>query len=77
MRKYSLNCVVGRGWGEIPKGGRAGRARSLGLWPRGGRSQGIWPPGGRVHGGLNPWDTGITDEICTCHNIKEINYLLF
>ena len=26
----------GGGGGEIPKGGRAGRARSLGIWPRGG-----------------------------------------
>ena len=25
----------GGGGGEIPKGGRAGRARSLGIWPRG------------------------------------------
>ena len=31
----------GGGGSEIPKGGRAGRARSLG----------IWPPGGRDHGG--------------------------
>ena len=23
------------GGGEIPKGGRAGRARTLGIWPRG------------------------------------------
>ena len=26
--------------GEIPKGGRAGRARSLGIWPRGGEIPG-------------------------------------
>ena len=52
MQEYSLNCVVGRGGGgggEIPKGGRAGRARSLGIWPR----------GGEITGGRNPWDTGI------------------
>ena len=30
----------GGGVGEIPKGGRAGRARSLGIWPRGARSRG-------------------------------------
>ena len=34
----------GRG-GEIPKGGRAGRARSLGIWPRGARLQGGEIPG--------------------------------
>ena len=48
MQEYSLNCVVGRG-GEIPKGGRAGRATSLGIWPR----------GARLRGGRNPWDTGL------------------
>ena len=37
----------GGGGGEIPKGGRAERSRSLGIWPRGGgkRSLGIWPWG--------------------------------
>ena len=49
-------CRWEGGGGEIPKGGgggggggggRAGRARSLGIWPR-----------GRDHGGRNPWDTG-------------------
>ena len=30
----------GGGGGEIPKGGRAGRARSLGIWPRGGEITG-------------------------------------
>ena len=29
-------CRWDGGWGEIPKGGRAGRARSPGIWPRGG-----------------------------------------
>ena len=33
------------GEGEIPKGGHAGRARSLGTWPR----------GGRYHGGRGLW----------------------
>ena len=28
------------GGSEIPKGGRAGRARSLGIWPREGRDHG-------------------------------------
>ena len=37
------------GGGEIPKEGRAGRAKSLGIWPRG---------GGEVTRGRNPWDTG-------------------
>ena len=57
------NVSLGGEGGEIPKGGRAGRARSLGIWPPGGarslgiwprggaRSLGIWPPGGRDHGG--------------------------
>ena len=45
MQEYSLNCVVGRGGGEIPKGGRAGRTRSLGIWPRGARSRGGEIPG--------------------------------
>ena len=40
-----MNCYVGRGEGEIPKGGRAGRARSIGIWPRGGGG------GGQDHGG--------------------------
>ena len=37
--------------GEIPKGGRAGRARSLGIWPEGVKSLGIWPQGGEITGG--------------------------
>ena len=37
--------------GEIPKGGRAGRARSLGIWPGGARSLGIWPGRGEITGG--------------------------
>ena len=40
-----------RGGGEIPKGGRAGRARSLGIWPRGGEIPRDLAPGGRDHGG--------------------------
>ena len=40
---------LGRG-GEIPKGGCAGRARSLGIWPGGQDPQGFGP-GGRDHGG--------------------------
>ena len=43
-----------RGGGEIPKGECAGRARSLGVWPRGG--------GGRDHVGRNPWDTGLPNS---------------
>ena len=39
----------GGGGDESSKGGRVGRARSLGIWPR-------W---GRDHGGRNPWDTGL------------------
>ena len=35
----------GGGVGEIPKGGRAGRARSLGIWPRGGEITGGEIPG--------------------------------
>ena len=45
----------GRG-GEIPKGGRAGRARFLGIWPGGGEIPRGLAPGG----GANPWDTGVT-----------------
>ena len=46
-------CRWEGGGGEIPKGGRAGRSRSLGIWPRGGgaRSLGIWPRGGDITGG--------------------------
>ena len=37
--------------GEIPKGGRAGRARFLGIWPWGGEIPiGFWLRGGRDHG---------------------------
>ena len=43
----------GGGGGEIPKGGRAGRARSLGIWPAGGEIPRDLAPGGR-----NPWDNG-------------------
>ena len=43
----------GGGGGEIPKGGRAGRARSLGIWPQGGEI-----PRDLAPGGPNPWDTG-------------------
>ena len=56
----------GEGGGRDPKGGRAGRARSLGIWPReggGARSLGIWPRRGEIAGGggaRNPWDTGVT-----------------
>ena len=47
------------GGGEIPKGGRAGRARSLGIWPQGGEIPRDLAPEGRDHGGgRNPWDTG-------------------
>ena len=53
---------LGGGGGEIPKGARAGRARSLGIWPRGREIPRDLAPGGRVHGGGgNPWDTGIYD----------------
>ena len=42
----------GGGGGEIPKGkgggGGVGRARSIGIWPR----------GGEITRGRNPWDTG-------------------
>ena len=37
--------LLGGGGGEIPKGGRAGRARSLGIWPRGAKSRGAKSPG--------------------------------
>ena len=59
--KYKIFSELCRwGGGEIPKGGRAGRARFLGIWPPGGaRSLGIWPRGGRDHGGRNSWDTGV------------------
>ena len=50
---------LGGGGGEIPKGGRAGRARSLGIWPRGGEIPRDLAPGGEITGGRNPWDTGI------------------
>ena len=39
------------GGGEIPKGGRAGRARSLGIWPRGGEIPRDLAPGGEITGG--------------------------
>ena len=53
-----------RGGGEIHKGGRAGRARSLGIWPRGGEIPRELAPergGGAISrgGGRNPWDTGL------------------
>ena len=43
----------GGGGVEIPKGGRAGSARSLGIWPRGGGEipRDLAPGGGRYHGG--------------------------
>ena len=43
------------GGSEIPKGGRAARARPLGIWFRGARSRGRGGGGG---GGRNPWETG-------------------
>ena len=46
--------------GEIPKGDRARRARSLG----------IWPLGGEITGGRNPWDTG---SIPCCHFRSKTN----
>ena len=53
---------LGGGGREIPKRGRAGRARSQGIWPRGG---GEIPrdlaPGGEITGGRNPWDTGLNE----------------
>ena len=67
MRKYSLNCVVGRGGGgEILKGGRAGRARSLGFWPRGASSRGAKSLGHRNH-----------RRDMYLSQYKGINYLLF
>ena len=51
---------LGGGGGEIPKGGCAGRVRSLGIWPGGGEISRDLAPGGRDHAeGRNPWDTGI------------------
>ena len=49
----------GGGGGEIPKGGRAGRARSQGIWP-----------GGRDHGGggRNLWDTGLVVKCIPMQN---------
>ena len=41
---------LGGGGGEIPKGGRAGRARSLGIWP-GGEIPRDLVPGGKITGG--------------------------
>ena len=38
------------GGGEISEGGRAGRARFLGIWPRGEIPRDL-APGGRDHGG--------------------------
>ena len=55
--------IVGRGGGgEIPKGGgRAGRARPLGIWPRGREiPRDLARGGGEITGEQNPWDTGIT-----------------
>ena len=52
----------GGGGGEIPKEGRAGRARSLGIWPRGGEiPRELAPEGGGddFTGGRNLWDTGL------------------
>ena len=37
--------LLGGGGGEIPKGGRAGRARFLGIWPGGGEITGGQIPG--------------------------------
>ena len=47
---------LGGGGGEIPKGGRAGRARSLGIWPTGGvKIPGdLAPGGGEITGGEIP-----------------------
>ena len=39
----------GGGGGEIPKRGRAGRARSLGIWPGGARSRVGETAGTRAH----------------------------
>ena len=44
------------GGGEIPKGGRAGRARLAG---GGGEIPRDLARGGEITGGRNPWDTGI------------------
>ena len=46
-----MSLGEGGGGGEIPKGGCAGRARSLGIWPPGGRDPWGFGPGGRDHGG--------------------------
>ena len=53
---------LGGGGGEIPKGGRAGRARSLGIWP-GGEIPRDLVPGGKITGGQNPWDTGLKKRV--------------
>ena len=37
--------LAGGGRGEIPKGGRAGRARFLGIWPWGGEIPRVLAPG--------------------------------
>ena len=47
------------GGGQIPKGGRAGRARSPGIWPRGVKFLWDLAPGGEITGRQNPWDTGL------------------
>ena len=72
----------GGGGGEIPKGGRAGRARSgLGIWPRGDevprdlapvgtRSLGIWPRGGEITGGGGAKSLGHRNERVDCRCIK-------
>ena len=50
MHEYFLNCVVGGGGVEIPKGGRAGKARFLGIWLRGGPDHSGGGGGGEIPG---------------------------